>query len=66
MDEKKLEEVLEQLMNSHRRKTDLRLAKANMEIQTINREDVAYYDGAYDAISKIRLILREEEAKTNG
>lgn len=56
-----LDRILEELGDAHRRKTERLLLKAKLEMETINREDVAYYDGAYDAIKAVK--RRMEEAQ---
>lgn len=55
-----LDEILANLDAARQRKEDLAIAMAKREIETINRETVAYYDGAYDAIKEIRKRLSEE------
>lgn len=57
MNAKELDEVLERLAAAHSRKKERLLIKANAEIEAIQREDVAYYDGAYDAIKEVKELL---------
>lgn len=63
MDAKKLEEVFDNLVSANHRKIERRLIKANAEIEAIQREETAYYDGAYDAIKKVKELLREGDGK---
>lgn len=56
----KLEQIFEDLTRSHARKRDIALAKAKAEIETIQREDSAYYDGVYDTIKEIKNALQQE------
>ena len=53
--------ILSKLESAHNRKKERLLIKANAEIEAIQREDTAYYDGAYDAIKEIRQILSEDK-----
>lgn len=61
MEDKKLDEILDKLASAHSRKKDRLLIKANAEIEAIQREDTAYYDGVYDAVKEIKALLRAEE-----
>ena len=56
-----LDKITETLSIAHCRKRDILLAKANAEIAAIQREDAAYYDGAYDAIKRVKELLRGQE-----
>ena len=56
-----LDSILSKLESAHNRKKERQLIKANAEIEAIQREDTAYYDGAYDAIKEIRQILSEDK-----
>lgn len=56
-----LDAILSKLESAHNRKKERLLIKANAEIEAIQREDTAYYDGAYDAIKEIRQILSEDK-----
>ena len=64
MDEDKLEKVFDMLIAANQRKIERRLTKANDEIEAIYREQTAYYDGAYDAIKRVKELLRAEEGET--
>lgn len=66
MIEKQLDDLLARLAAAHGRKTDRLLLKANAEIAAIQREDAAYYDGVYDAIKEIRLILEQDGGADDG
>ena len=46
MNARELDEVLERLDAAHSRKKERLRIKANAEIEAIQREDTAYYDGA--------------------
>ena len=58
-----LDKISESLTIAHNRKTQIALTKANAEIAAIQREDVAYYDGAWDAIKRIKELMCEEETE---
>lgn len=49
-----LDMILDALVSKHNRKRDIALIKANDEIRAIEREDVAYFDGAFDAIKAVK------------
>ena len=49
----KLEQIFNDLTCAH-------LIKAKAEIEAIQREDTAYYDGVYDAIKEIKNALKQE------
>lgn len=57
MNENDLDEIFEKLTNAHARRKQAALIKANAEIETIQREDTAYFDGAYDAIKEVKRLL---------
>lgn len=63
MDAAKLEAVFDSLVAANHRKIERRLIKANDEIQAIQREETAYYNGANDAIKKVKELLRAEEGE---
>ena len=62
MNEKDFDAILEMLDRRAYMKKETRLAKAKAEMESIDREYVAYYDGAYDAIKAVRNALLKEEA----
>lgn len=55
-----LEQIFNDLTRAHARKRDNALIKAKAEIEAINREDTAYYDGVYDTIREINKALSQE------
>ena len=61
MTDKELDLLMIRLLNSHERKKDIALAKANAEIETIRREHEAYWDGVYDAIKEVKAMRGREE-----
>lgn len=60
MNEKDFDAILENLHRRALEKRDIKLAKAKAEIDAIDREYGAYYDGAYDAIKAVRNALQKE------
>lgn len=56
----KLEQIFNDLTRAHARKRDNALIKAKAEIEAIQREDTAYYDGVYDTIKEIKNALKQE------
>lgn len=60
MNEKDFDAILENLDRMKNREKEIRLVKANAEIEAINREYTAYYDGAYDALKAVRIALQKE------
>ena len=60
MDEKWLDELIQRLDSTHSRKKDRLLIKANAEIEAIQREAVAYYDGVCDAIKEVKNRLKKD------
>ena len=56
----KLEQIFNDLTRAHARKRDNALSKAKAEIEAIQREDTAYYDGVYDTIKEIKNALKQE------
>ena len=56
----KLEQIFNDLTRAHARKRDNALIKAKAEIEAIQREDNAYYDGVYDTIKEIKNALKQE------
>ena len=57
------DKVLNRLSAAHSRKKEILLIKANAEIEAIQREDNAYYDGAYDAIKEVKALLLTKPAE---
>lgn len=61
MTEKDLDAILDNLDRRAYQKKEIKLAKAKAEMDAIDREYTAYYDGAYDAIKAVRSALQKEE-----
>ena len=60
MNKNDLDEIFDKLINAHDRRKQVALIKANAEIETIQREDTAYFDGAYDAIKEVKRLLEKD------
>lgn len=56
-----LDRILARLDAKYQRTREQRLIKARAEIEAIDREYAAYYDGAYDAIKAIKEIMPKGE-----
>ena len=54
-----LDRILANLDARYQRTREQRLIKARAEIEAIDREYAAYYDGAYDAIKAVKSIMPE-------
>lgn len=50
----KLQAICDRLTEKQRRKADIARVKAQKEIETIQRESDAYYDGVYDALKALQ------------
>jgi len=59
-----LDNILRDLDSARERKRQLQLVKASAELETLQREAVAYCDGVYDAIHEVRRKMAEEETCT--
>lgn len=59
MTDKELDAIRDLLDTKRQQKRDIALAKAQKEIDTINREYEAYWDGIYDAIKAVKAVLSE-------
>ncbi len=57
MTTKDLEVIADQLTSRREHKKQIQLTKAKAEIETIQREAEAYWDGIYDAIKAVKNIL---------
>lgn len=55
----KLQAISDRLMEKRNRKADIARVKAQAELDTIQRETDAYFDGVYDALRAV------EEAEKN-
>lgn len=60
MNEKQLEAICSRLMMSKDRIRDIKIAKAQAEVDAINREYSAYCDGVDDAIRAVRVAMAKE------
>lgn len=60
-----LDKILSELDAVMRRKKEILLVKARTEIDTLDREATAYYDGAYDAIKVVKQRLAAEAHNGN-
>lgn len=58
-----LDQILASLDARYQRKKEQRLIKARAEIEAIDREYTAYYDGVYDAIRAVKAIMPAEPVK---
>ncbi len=61
MTEKDFDAILETLDRCAYQKKEIKLAKAKAEMEAIDREYVAYYDGAYDAIKAVKGFMAKQE-----
>ena len=61
MTDKELDTIWDRLLSRRNQKKDVALAKAQAEIQTIQREFDAYHDGVYDALKEIRTAMMTQE-----
>ena len=57
MTDKDLKEIREKLEAKAGHKRDIALAKAQKEVDTINREYDAYWDGVYEALRAVSDLL---------
>lgn len=60
MSEKELEAICARLTMSKDRIRDIKIAKAQAEVDAINREYNAYCDGVDDAIRAVRGVVEQE------
>lgn len=61
MNDKEFDMILENLHRRALEKKDIKLAKAKAEIDAIDREYGAYYDGVYDAIKAVKAAMQKQE-----
>lgn len=59
MTNKELDEIIKKLETARMQKRDIQLAKAQKEIEAINREAEAYWDGVYDAIKAVKNAMQD-------
>lgn len=57
MTEKELDAILDNLDRGRARKREIETVKAQAELKAIEREYLAYYDGAYDAIKAVKMAM---------
>ena len=57
MTTKELDSIMDRLTSAREHKKQIQLAKANAEIQTIQREADAYWNGVYDALKEVKNAL---------
>lgn len=68
IDTEKLDRIVADLDSAKQRATQIAVLKAQAEVSALQREAVAYYDGAYDAIKYVKQLLAEDgkACATNG
>lgn len=54
---KELDDILNNLDLLRMRKREIETVKAQAELKAIEREYLAYYDGAYDAIKAVKMAM---------
>ncbi len=57
MTDKELDFIMNRLTSAREHKKQIQLAKANAEIEAIQRAADAYWDGVYDVIKEVRNAL---------
>ena len=60
MTDKELDAILDNLDRARARKREIDTVKAQAELKAIEREYLAYYDGAYDAIKAVKAAMPRE------
>ena len=63
--DKDLKEIREKLENKAAYKRDIALAKAQKEVEVVNREYDAYWDGVYDAIKAVSALIPADGERSN-
>ena len=61
MTTKELEAIMDRLTSIREHKKQIALTKAQAEIQTIQRETDAYWDGMYDFCKEVKALLPKEK-----
>lgn len=61
MTTKDIDAIIDRLTSIREHKKQISLAKAQAEIQTIQRETDAYWDGMYDFMKAVKALLPEEK-----
>lgn len=59
MTDKELDLILKKLHSVSEHKKQIKLTEANKEIEAIQREASAYWDGVYDALKEVRKVMPE-------
>lgn len=59
MTNKELDIIRNRLEQERQRKQDIQMIKAKTEIDNISRETTAYYDGVYDALKAVEILMAE-------
>jgi len=57
MTDKELDKIRQRLELERQRKQDIQLIKAKAEMDNISRETTAYYDGVYDALKAVEVLM---------
>lgn len=65
MTDKDIKAIREKLEAKAAYKRDVALAKAQKEVETINRAYDAYWDGMYDALKAVSALIPEPPKKEN-
>lgn len=60
---KDLDKIIEDLERKRQHKKDIQIAKAKAELDAINRETDAYYDGVYDTIKAVKALFSESHQR---
>ena len=61
MTDKELDAILDNLNRARARKREIETVKAQAELKAIDREYLAYYDGAYDAIKAVKVAMGKQK-----
>ena len=63
MNTKDLDAIMDRLTNIREQKKQIALTKAHAEIQTIQRETDAYWDGMWDFCKEVKKLLPKGEGE---
>lgn len=61
MTEKELDAILDNIDRARVRKREIETVKAQAELKAIERDYLAYYDGAYDAIKAVKMAMGKQK-----
>ena len=61
MKAEELDSIVSRLDSIYQNKKHIQLAKAQAEVDTINRCALAYYDGLYDMAKEVAKLLHKEK-----